>query len=185
MGFCPYGVSRRPAAVVTTQDFNFQVPSKTLPSTMRASLLAGIFTCPTSLEDAKLADATLRYTASKPGAADPERRSWSTELARRCSLATGRSSRRHRRAPSVVRSSKHFCGFPFVLSRQLRGPELEGELVDGTGEPERQLIAVIHARPSINADVEGLVDGMRSGIVCSRVLRAISLPSTVNTPRPP
>jgi hypothetical protein len=26
---------------------------------------------------------------------------------------------------------------------------------------------------------------MRSGIVCSRVLRAISLPSTVNTPRPP
>src|SRR5262249_22336156 len=47
---------------------------------------------------------------------------------------------------------------PLLVARYLRRSKLERQLVDLAGELERQLVAVIHARAGINADVEGLVD---------------------------
>jgi hypothetical protein len=42
--------ARSPAIVVTTYAFNFHVPSSGFASTMSRSLLAGICTCPLSLD---------------------------------------------------------------------------------------------------------------------------------------
>ncbi len=46
-----------------------------------------------------------------------------------------------------------------VIARQLRRPELEGELVELAGEAERHLVVlVVHGRARIDAHVEGFVD---------------------------
>jgi hypothetical protein len=45
-----------------------------------------------------------------------------------------------------------------IIAGQLRRPEVECQLVDLPCELERQLVAVIHPRAGIDADIEGLVD---------------------------
>jgi hypothetical protein len=50
------------------------------------------------------------------------------------------------------------CGLFFNFG-QLRRPEFEGQLVDRAGELERQLVAVIHPRASIEPNIEGLING--------------------------
>jgi hypothetical protein len=46
-----------------------------------------------------------------------------------------------------------------VIRRQLRLPEIKGQLVDGSGEMERQLVTVVHRRTGIATNIEALVDG--------------------------
>ena len=56
----------------------------------------------------------------------------------------------------------HGMGFGLgllVFRHQLLRPEFEGELAELAGETERHLIIlVVHWRPGVHADVEGLVD---------------------------
>src|SRR5207247_58427 len=48
---------------------------------------------------------------------------------------------------------------PLFRRGHLRPAQLEGELVNRAGEPERQLVALVHSRAGIQADVEGFVNG--------------------------
>jgi hypothetical protein len=54
---------------------------------------------------------------------------------------------------------QQFCRLLLVIRRQLRWPEIKGQLVDGPGEMERHLVTVVHRRTGIAANVEALVDG--------------------------
>src|ERR1700730_14590504 len=59
----------------------------------------------------------------------------------------------------VVGSGECFrCGLSIRRGQLLR-PEIEGQLVDCPGEPERHVVAVVHRRAGIHTDVEGLVYG--------------------------
>ena len=101
--------------------------------------------------------------------------------------AEGKVVLAHRLSLALIVGSGDASSAAFrVRRRQLLRSEIEGQLVDLAREAERNLvIAVVHRRAGVHADVEGFVDGMRNGIVCGIVLRATSLPSTVSTPVPP
>jgi hypothetical protein len=73
-----------------------------------------------------------------------------------------------------------------IVVRQLRGPKLEGQLVELAGEAERHLvILIIHrsARITPTSKVSSIV--MRAGMVCGTFLLATSLSSTFRPPGAP
>src|SRR6266567_3873112 len=51
------------------------------------------------------------------------------------------------------------CRGLLFLRRHLRRTELDGQLVDAPGELKRQLVALVHARAGVQANVEGFVNG--------------------------
>src|SRR6266481_5480209 len=60
----------------------------------------------------------------------------------------------------LLRSPREFlCDGLSIRVGQLFGSEVESQLVDGAGEAERQLVAVVYCRARIAANVKGLIDG--------------------------
>ena len=58
---------------------------------------------------------------------------------------------------------QQFCRLLLVIRRQLRRPEIKGQLVDSPGEMERHLVTVVHRRTGIATNVEALVDRHEEG----------------------
>ena len=67
-------------------------------------------------------------------------------------------ARRSKGIRLVPRFFKRVAHELLIIAGQLRWPEVECQLVDLPGKLERQLIAVIHPRAGIDANIEGLVD---------------------------
>ena len=75
------------------------------------------------------------------------------------SRGVGADMNRHDLSRLVPRSFERVSNDLLLILRHLRRAKLEGQLVDLAGEAEGQLIAVVHRRAGVAADVKRFVDG--------------------------